>query len=134
MAQTVKRLPTMRETWVRSRVWKIPWKRKWQPTPVLLPRKLHGWRSLVGDSPWGHKESDTTEQRFTFRHKIYFCIILAVTYIDPSIYSMCMISVCVCVCVCIFFFPGHIAQHMGSKFSDQKLNPICAPCSVSLES
>ena len=40
---------------------KIPWRRKWQPTLVLLPRKLHGWRSLVGYSPWGHKESDTTE-------------------------------------------------------------------------
>ena len=39
-----------------------PWRRKWQPTPVLLPRKLHGWRILVGYSPWGHKESDTTER------------------------------------------------------------------------
>ena len=38
------------------------WRRKWQPTPVLLPRKSHGWRSLVGYSPWGHKELDTTEQ------------------------------------------------------------------------
>ena len=37
------------------------WRRKWQPTPVLLPGKSHGWRSLVGYSPWGHKESDTTE-------------------------------------------------------------------------
>ena len=36
------------------------WKRKWQPTPVLLPGKFHGWRSLAGHSPWGHKESDTT--------------------------------------------------------------------------
>ena len=39
---------------------KIPWKRKWQPTPVLLPRKSHGQRSLVGYSPWGHKELDMT--------------------------------------------------------------------------
>ena len=35
---------------------------KWQPTPVLLPGKFHGWRSLVGYSPWDHEESDTTEQ------------------------------------------------------------------------
>ena len=35
---------------------------KWQSTPVLLPRKSHGQRSLVGYSLWGHKESDTTEQ------------------------------------------------------------------------
>ena len=37
-------------------------RRQWQPTPVLLPGKSHGRRSLVGCSPWGHQESDTTEQ------------------------------------------------------------------------
>ena len=41
---------------------RFPWRRKWQPTPVLLPGKSHGLRSLVGNSPWGCKESDTTEQ------------------------------------------------------------------------
>ena len=40
---------------------KILWRRKWQPTPVFLPGESHGQRSLVGYSPWGHKESDTTE-------------------------------------------------------------------------
>ena len=38
------------------------WRRQWPPTPVLLPGKSHGWRSLVGCSPWGREESDTTEQ------------------------------------------------------------------------
>ena len=38
------------------------WRRKWQPTPVLLPGKSHGQRSLVGYSPWGRKESDMTER------------------------------------------------------------------------
>jgi len=37
-------------------------RRQWQPTPVLLPGKSHGQRSLVGCSPWGRKESDTTER------------------------------------------------------------------------
>ena len=37
------------------------WRRQWHPTPVLLPGKSHGWRSLVGCSPWGRQESDTTE-------------------------------------------------------------------------
>ena len=37
-------------------------RRQWHPTPVLLPGKSHGRRSLVGCSPWGCKESDTTEQ------------------------------------------------------------------------
>jgi len=37
-------------------------RRRWHPTPVLLPGKSHGWRGLVGCSPWDHKESDTTER------------------------------------------------------------------------
>ena len=40
---------------------KIPWRRERQPTPVFLPGESHGQRSLAGYSPWGHKESDTTE-------------------------------------------------------------------------
>ena len=38
------------------------WRRQWHPTPVLLPGKSHGWRSLVGCSPWGSLESDMTER------------------------------------------------------------------------
>ena len=38
------------------------WRRQWHPTPVLLPGKSHGWRSLVGCSPWGRWELDTTER------------------------------------------------------------------------
>ena len=41
-------------------VGKIPWRRKWHPTPVLLPGESHEQRSLAGYSPWGYKESDTT--------------------------------------------------------------------------
>ena len=37
-------------------------RRRWHPTPVLLPGKSHGWRSLVGCSPWGREELDTTER------------------------------------------------------------------------
>ena len=39
---------------------KIPWRKAWQPSPVFLPGEHHGQRSLVGFSPRGHKESDTT--------------------------------------------------------------------------
>ena len=64
--EEVKNLPAMQDTcrrhgidpWVR----KIPWSRKWQPTPVFLLGKPHGQRSLAGYSPQGHKESDMTEQ------------------------------------------------------------------------
>ena len=41
---------------------KIPWRRAWQHTRVFLPGKFHGWRSLVGYSTWGRKESDMTER------------------------------------------------------------------------
>ena len=40
---------------------KNPWRRKWQPAPVFLPGEPHGQRSLTSYSPWGCKESDTTE-------------------------------------------------------------------------
>ena len=46
------------DPWIR----KLPWRRAWQPTPVLLPGISHGQRSLVGYSPWGRKEWDMTEQ------------------------------------------------------------------------
>ena len=42
--------------------WSLLGRRQWHPIPVLLPGKSHGWRSLVGCSAWGCKESDTTEQ------------------------------------------------------------------------
>ena len=110
MAQIVKNLPTMQETWVRSLgrslgagngnplqyyvlcglprwlsgkesacqcrrrrksrfnpcVEKIPWSRKWQPSPAFLPEKFQGQRSLAGYSPWGCKESDMTEHAHNF--------------------------------------------------------------------
>ena len=47
--------------WDHPWVGKIPWRRKWQPTPVFLLGEFHGQRSLVSYSPWGHKESDVTE-------------------------------------------------------------------------
>ena len=115
IAQLVKNLPAMRETWVRSLSWedplekgrathssilawripwtiqsdmteclslhftslhftinpwvgKIPWSRKWQPTPVFLPGKLHGKRSLEGQHPWSCKESDTSKPLNTHIH------------------------------------------------------------------
>ena len=44
------------------RVGKIPWRRKWQSSPVFFPREFHGQRSLLDYSSWGCKESDTTER------------------------------------------------------------------------
>ena len=56
IAQSVKNLPATQETQVRFLVGKFPWRRKWQPTPVLLPRESHEQRSLAGYCPWGQSE------------------------------------------------------------------------------
>ena len=57
------------DPWVR----KIPWRREWPPTPVILPGESYGQRGLAGYSPWGHKESDVTEQLNTEGHN-YYCL------------------------------------------------------------
>ena len=56
------------DPWVR----KIPWSRKWQPTPVFLPGEFHGQRSLAGYSPRGRKESDMTAHLST--HTLHYMI------------------------------------------------------------
>ena len=43
---------------------KVPWRRKWQPTPVFLPGESYGQRSLAGYSPWGHTELDLMTKQF----------------------------------------------------------------------
>ena len=55
IAQLVKNLPSVRRAGFDSWVRKIPWRRTWQPTPVILPGEPHGERSLTGYSPWGRK-------------------------------------------------------------------------------
>ena len=62
---------------------RILWRRKWQPNPVFLPGKFHGQRSQVGYSPWGHKESDSTEplihlsdekQTYSSQNALLYCL------------------------------------------------------------
>ena len=55
IAQSVKNLPAMQRPGFGSWVGKIPWRRKWQPTPVFLPGESHGQKSLAGYSLWGCK-------------------------------------------------------------------------------
>ena len=62
MAQIVESLPTVQETRVQSLSQKDPLEKEMAPTPVFLPGESHGQSSLVGYSPWDHKELDTTEQ------------------------------------------------------------------------
>ena len=62
MAQMVKSPPAMQETWVQSLGREDPLEEAWQPTLVFLPGESFGQRSLVGYSPWGCIESDTSER------------------------------------------------------------------------
>ena len=55
------------DPWVRM----IPWRRARQPAPVFLPGESHGQKSLAGDSPWGHKESDTAERLNTAAARVF---------------------------------------------------------------
>ena len=65
VAQTVKFLSQCRRPRFDPQVGKIPWRRKWQPTPIVLPGKSHGQRNLPGYSPWGCKELNKTEHTCT---------------------------------------------------------------------
>ena len=55
-------------------VGKMPWRREWQPTPVFLPGKSHRQRSLMGYSPWGHKELDTMSDFHSLTYFYYYDI------------------------------------------------------------
>ena len=57
----VKHPPVMQETWVQSLDQEEPLEKEMATTPVFLPGEFHGQKNLVGYSPWGCKESDTTE-------------------------------------------------------------------------
>ena len=71
------------DPWVR----KIPWRRKWQPTPVFLPGKFYGQRSLAGYSLWDHKKPDTTEGlSATWEYYRQCCCVHFCTCAPPDIY------------------------------------------------
>ena len=61
VAELVKNLPAMQETWVQSLGWEDPLEKGKATPPVFLPRESYGQRSLTGYSPWGYKTLDITE-------------------------------------------------------------------------
>ena len=81
--------------WVWSLDWENPRRRKRQPTPVLLPGKFHGQRSLVGYSPWGCKESDTTERPHLYSFLDSFPMWVITEYWEefPVLYSRSLLVV-----------------------------------------
>ena len=70
LAQMVKNLPARWETWVRSLSWEDPLQKGTATHSSILAWRIHGQRRLAGYSPWGHKESDRTEQ-LILNHPIF---------------------------------------------------------------
>ena len=116
VAQLVKNVPTMPETWVRSLDWKILWRREMLPTRVFWPGEFHGLYS-----PWGLKELDTTDFHFTSLQdfmqfysdfpegmlnmlKIVFCdyhIVSIMWYVKGEDRYVCVVYVYKCVWMCV---------------------------------
>ena len=95
MAQAVKNLPAIQETQVQILGQEAPLeRRKWQPTPVCLPGKSHGQKSLSGYSPWGRKESDMTEHTCAcmcmhmYTHTHIHAIIYTHTFVHKPRYKL----------------------------------------------
>ena len=106
----------------------LPWRRKWQSTPALLPGKSHGQKSLVGYSPWRRKESDTIERlhfvQFSQHHLLkrlffFFCMFLAPLssiiwpYMNRFISG---ISILFCWSIYLILCQYHIVWRRGSIF------------------
>ena len=97
----VKNLPAMKEPGFSPGLGKIPWRRTWQAPPAFLPGGSHGQRSLDGYSPWGHRQSDTTEQltislfKICLNFKICDFSVRLVTSNIEVIYMGAYLSVCI---------------------------------------
>ena len=76
----VKCLSTVRESRVQSLGWEDPLEKEMSIHSSILPRKSHGQRSLEGYSPWGCKESDTTERLHDFTHLLIVLLRLSVIH------------------------------------------------------
>ena len=99
-------------------VGRISWRRKWQPIPVFFPGKSHGQRSLVGYSPWGCKESDTTEQLHFTRFVIVFLsrskhLLISCYSLRPQWFWSSRKKK---ICHCFHFFPVYLLWSDGTGY------------------
>ena len=119
-------------------VGKIPWRRKWQSTPVFFPGKSHGQRSLAGYSPWGHRESDDwVTNTHTEGHLSIISLVNTITQLLTSFLSHgdhCIFTVVVCF-PCLHFLPSILQPllNMLLETSSLQLNadPKLLPCLLS---
>ena len=117
MAQRLKPLPAMPETCLGSL--EIPWRRNWQPTPVLLPGKSHGRTSLVGYSLGGPKELDRTERlhlRFHFSSYIQRCVqLIPISQFIPCPHHLPLVTI-ILFSVTLFCKPAHLYHFFTYKW------------------
>ena len=122
MFQTVKSLSAMWRPGFNPWVGKILWRRKWQSTPVFLPGKFHGQRSLADYSPWVLKELDMTE-RLTNTHMLlsiaeqnFQCCLDKTSALPPSLLDSVTLSVALAACRKPYASPvfGHLVWHLLS--------------------
>ena len=90
---------------------KIPWRRECLPTPIFLPKKFYGQRIMVSYSPWGHKESDTTEQLTLHFSRRYVC------HLATSVKSLMLgeLSATVKICLCNTHFTHNFMHNFAIK-------------------
>ena len=113
------------DPWVR----KIPGRRKWQATPVFLPGKFHGQRSLAGYNPWGRRESDTTEQQ-----QRTFLVVLTGQSALPA-WSGERTGTLLNISQCIGLLPtteNYLISNV-SRLRNSTLNAVTSSCLISLE-
>ena len=89
-----------RRPWFDISVWKILQRRKWQHAVVFLPGEFHGQRSLSGYSPWGRKESDTTE-RITLSLSVYIYAGILAIKLNETVLSIVMWMALETACMCV---------------------------------
>ena len=104
-------------------IWKVPWRRAWQPTPVFLPGESHGQRSLEGYTPQGWKELGMPEAtEHTCTHVVVCCAFVCLSgYICVYVFFFC---VCVHVCEYVHTYIQEIVEDKDSQYFQSELIAI----------
>ena len=106
------------DPWVR----KIPWRRKWQPTPLFLPGKPHGQRNLSGYSLWCCKESDITKHASEQRQLIYNVVLVLGVQQSESIAFINIPHICVYICIYICFLQALSHYRLLNANNHKRIN------------
>jgi len=103
----------------------MPWRREWQPTPVFLLGESHGRRSLESYSPWGWKESDTTEQLTLLLHFLFYSLCF------PCLQWRILYSPLMIVCVFVCVYESHAKLRLCCCSVAQSCLTLCDPTDCS---